>query len=497
MKTYLTAALSAITLAACGPSETASQKEAVTQPPFLTQTIEKNRLIVLSDIEADPDDAQSFVRLFLYANEIDIEGIIATTSVHQKTEIRPESIREILGAYGDVHPNLIQHDAAFPETKALGALVKNGSAAYGMDGVGEGKDTEGSDWIIQALEQEDPRPLWVSVWGGPNTLAQALYTIRETRSPEAAKRLTDKLRVYTISDQDDSAIWIRKEFPNVFYVVSPGGYGNGTWTGISTVVPNFSDKIRTDWFVENIQQGHGPMGVKYPDTAYGYEGDTPAYLWLIPNGLNTPERPNWGGWGGRYELYTPKREDIDPDGFTGGVPVEAEPRPIWTNATDSYQPWVQSDFGRVIEKHDVGEEPEAFENNRVTIWRWRDAVQNDFAARMDWTVKNYADANHPPTINFDGPAELTVKSGQVFRLDASNSIDPDGDSLAYHWFNYPEAGTLSAPFRIEADGVISETFVTAPKVTETGTGHIILNVTDRGTPPLSRYARIRVTVEAE
>lgn len=486
---------SLLALSACAPATVqvgAEDPKPSAQSPMPPKEVEKNRLIVLSDIEADPDDAQSFVRLFLYANDIDIEGIIATTSVHQKTEIRPESIHEILSAYRDVHQTLTQHDPDFPTPETLGALVKSGSAEYGLFGVGEGKDTEGSDWIIAALEAEDDRPLWVSVWGGPNTLAQALYKIRSTRTPEDEKRLTDKLRVYTISDQDDSAIWIRKEFPDIFYIVSPGGYGNGTWMGISTFISGYSDSIKNTWFAENIQQGHGPLGTKYPDTAYGYEGDTPAYLSLIPNGLNTPEHPNWGGWGGRYALATPALEDIDSDGFTGGVPVLPEPRPIWTNASDKYTPWKPSDFGRVIEKS-----KETFDGNRVTLWRWRDAVQNDFAARMDWTVSTYAEANHPPLPKVKGPKAISVASGEVFRLDASDSVDPDGDSLTYHWFNYPEAGTLETPFGIEADGVISETFVTAPTLSETQTGHIILKVTDRGTPPLTRYARIIVTVEAE
>lgn len=106
------------------------------------------------------------------------------------------------------------------------------------------------------------------------------------------------MRVYTISDQDDSAAWIRQTFPNLFYIVSPGGYGAATWTGINHVVQGIDNtRISNAWIAEHIQQGHGPLGAKYPDVAYGMEGDTPSWLNLINNGLHAPEHPNWGGLG--------------------------------------------------------------------------------------------------------------------------------------------------------------------------------------------------------
>ncbi|HBT36013.1 MAG TPA: hypothetical protein DEB52_08290, partial [Hyphomonas sp.] len=157
----------------------------------------------------------------------------------------------------------------------------------------------------------------------------------ETKSDAEAARLISKLRVYTISDQDDSGIWMRREFPSLFYIVSPGEYGRSTWTAITRGFPGFEDHISNQWIAENIQQDHGPLGARYPDVVWGMEGDTPAYLSLIPNGLNVPDRPDWGGWGGRYELYTPSADEIGvgPGKLgSGGVPLDPEPRPIWTNA---------------------------------------------------------------------------------------------------------------------------------------------------------------------
>jgi len=148
--------------------------------------------------------SRSLVRLLLYANQIDIEGLVATTSTHPKSRIAPESMHAIIDAYGRVQPNLLKHETGFPKAESLKAVVRSGSKFYGMQGIGDGKDSPGSDAIVKALDKNDPRPLWVSVWGGANTLAQALYRISHDRTPEHAARLVSKLRVYTIPDQDDS-----------------------------------------------------------------------------------------------------------------------------------------------------------------------------------------------------------------------------------------------------------------------------------------------------
>ena len=200
------------------------------------QEEQKSRVIILTDVENEPDDTKSLVRLLLYSNLLDIKGIIATTSVHMKKEVHPESVQRVIQAYGKVQDNLLKHEPGFPEADSLLQIVKQGLPEYGMGGVGKGKDSPGSDWIIKILDEKDARPLWICVWGGPNTLAQALYKILQTRSDEEAGKMIKKLRVYTISDQDDSGIWMRKNFPGLFYIVSPGGYGNSTWTAINTAI---------------------------------------------------------------------------------------------------------------------------------------------------------------------------------------------------------------------------------------------------------------------
>jgi hypothetical protein len=157
----------------------------------------RSRLIVLTDIGNEPDDSESMVRLLTYANDIELEGLVATTSRHRPTDPRRDLIDERVAAYSQVLPNLRKHDARYPDVRQLKRVVETGSPVYGMSGVGQGKDTAASRLIIAAVDKPDPRPVWVAAWGGAADLAQALWTVRATRSPEQVDRFVAKLRVYS------------------------------------------------------------------------------------------------------------------------------------------------------------------------------------------------------------------------------------------------------------------------------------------------------------
>jgi hypothetical protein len=155
---------------------------------------------VLTDIGNEPDDSESMVRFLLYANELDVEGLLATTSTWQRTVVHPELIEERVRAYGRVLPNLKAHAPGYPEMQSLLSVIRAGRPEYGMSGVGAGKDTDASRLIVAAVDRSDPRPIWLTLWGGSVDLAQALWSVRSTRSAQEVERFVAQLRVYSISD---------------------------------------------------------------------------------------------------------------------------------------------------------------------------------------------------------------------------------------------------------------------------------------------------------
>ena len=443
--------------------------------------VEKQRVIVLTDISNEPDDEESLVRFLVYSNEYDVEGLIATTSVWLRDTVRPKRILERVAAYGRVRDNLLKHVSGYPTKEHLLSVTKTGRPEFGLAGVGEGKSSDGSRHIIEVVDKPDKRPVWVCIWGGANCLAQALWDVKYTRSVEDLDAFVSRLRVYTVSDQDNSGRWMRITFPNLFYIVSPSSvdnqdYPRATWTGISgdRLYQNGAmhkfELVDNPWLEKNVIQAHGPLGALYPRLKYIMEGDTPSFFSLIDNGLGSHISPSYGGWGGRYVLRQ----------------AYGETRPIWTNGRDSRDTV-------------VAENGMSYTSDQATIWRWREAYQNDFAARMDWCVADALEkANHNPIAAFQGNASkavahLQVKSSQRVNLSSAGTRDPDGNGLSYRWFVYKEAGTFKGDVRIE-DAASSQAWFLAPQVTEPASLHVILEVSDNGQPRLCSYRRIIVTV---
>ena len=481
------------------PLVTVSQLRAQGLPPTHVDDFTGHpRVIVISDIGNEPDDQMSLVRLLLYSNELDIEGLIATTSTWQKNAIHPETMRALIAAYDQVRPNLLLHAKGWPEASELVARVYAGQTAYGMAATGSGKSSDGSRAIVRAMERDDSRPVWVCLWGGANTLAQALIEIRSANTPDQAARLIAKLRISSISDQDDAGPWIRREFPELFYIVMPstptgGEYAYATWTGISGDAyyrngagADFTT-VTNEWLEANIRKG--PLGKLYPRFAFIMEGDTPSFLGLIDNGLNAFRRPDWGGWGGRYIYRQPY----------------GETHPIWTQGGD--------EFGRVTSQDTVvGVDGVEHVSDQATIWRWRTAFQNDFAARMAWTIADFAHASHNPLVNVNGVPgtsviELNLDVGQSAVLDARRSVDPDGRTLHFHWFHYAEAGVADGNLAavtltgaetprvtVRADAACRPAWLPLIPCKGAGTAHIVLAVTDEGSPALTSYRRIILRV---
>ncbi len=121
------------------------------------------RLLVMTDIGGDPDDSQSMVRLLVHADEFNIEGLIASASGTpgelQNAVTRADLIGERVAAYSKVLPMLRKHDARFPDVDALLSVIKSGNKNRGLDFIGQGCDTEGSDFIISVVDRDTPQPV--------------------------------------------------------------------------------------------------------------------------------------------------------------------------------------------------------------------------------------------------------------------------------------------------------------------------------------------------
>jgi hypothetical protein len=360
---------------------------------------------------------------------------------------------------------------------------------FGMAAVGDDIAlSEGGELLLERLTSNSSELLWVLVWGGVNVLAQVLHSIR--RRPDAAA-LRAKLRVYTISDQDDSGAWIRQQWPEIFYICSVHGwnqYGTATWVGISAPVDEGGPDdtlVSKEWLKENVQLG--PLGAVYPTPVYCMEGDTPTFLYLIQNGLGLPEEPSYGSWGGRY---------LPVNVSEAGIPNRGH----FADASDEV----------------VGRNGKTFTTNKATIWRWREAFQNDFAARIQWTLTSeFAKVNHHPVVAINGifglsPVYLEVDAGSTITIDASETYDPDGDQLSFKWFQYREPSARNTFHGYEVselgikpfeDGRKAEITIAPAEKSCVGVReqkliemwlalHLILQVTDAGTPPLTSYRRV-------
>lgn len=443
----------------------------------------KPRVLVTSDGEID--DECSLVRFLLYANEWDIEGIITSSSQyhwHGHKWAGDDWAQPYLKAYAEVYPNLLKHDPSYPSPEFLQARTLLGNVK--MEGEME-EVTPGSKRIVEVLlDDSDPRPIWIQAWGGTNTIARALKTIEEEH-PAKMAAVARKIRFYFIWEQDityQSYIrphWgkyniptiISDQFIAIFY----------HWKKF--LPADKQEYLAGSWMKPNILGNHGPLCSLYKAHVKGdkgfdegdfrSEGDSPAFLHTIPTGLRSMESPDFGGWGGRF-VKVRDNTWLDPV----AEPGYRYPEGRWFG---------DSAWGRMRLKKDIPNDVELTAYLEPQ-WRWIDAFQNDFAARADWCVKEFQDANHAPVIHMNGALNRTVKADETVKLEAT-ATDPDGNSLTARWWQYSDADSAATKVAIiQPDSLECASFV-VPE--EPGKQlHLILEVTDDGAPPLSSYYRI-------
>ena len=479
-------------------------------PGYSFLEVPQSRVIVLTDMLNEADDSQTMVRLLMYANRMDIEGLIAVSSCHQyagkndpdpvRNGVHPEEIRRFIDAYALIRENLELHEPGWPAPDSLRAIVGAGPAEFGMAGVGPGKSTSGSRIIERALLKPDPRPLHICINAGASCLAQALYDLQDSLEADRFRELTEKLRVYDDAGQDNAGAWIARDFPWIHYRRSATQVFNfynqeGPVTWQCGLDPGTGQHR---WARQNVQEGHGPLGALYP-VRYKWQqpgvyhtlegGGTSTWIGHVNHGLYMPEQASWGGWGGRFESGAK-------------VHIPADPQLKWAGLEGAEQPWLP--FEMIPEASDSWTDPvtgESYRGPGAAIYRWRRDYQNDFQGRMDWCLGTYAVCNHPPQAvvfgdDTDRPVLVRAAPASWVEIDASASSDPDGDSLEYRWYLYPEAGDCPDGVAIR-DQAGSRPRIWIPGQVPDCSFHVILEVNDLN--PLVRlkdYRRIIITVQS-
>lgn len=429
----------------------------------------KPRMVVLTDVSTwETDDSESLVRLMVHTDMVEVEGLVFTTgwSLGETRDDFLKLIHYAIDAYESDLPNLSKRSRQtehvkdeshqsigyWPSPDYLRKSTVVGSKRRGAPHIGEGNDSPGSKLIIDLADEADDRPLWISVWGGGNTLAQAIWRVQQDRSPAELKTFLNKLRVYTITDQDrdqktpfrDSAHqWLRRDFEKDLFFI---------WDECAWKYQNGTGRKNWEQYEKHIQ-GHGHLGNQYPKYKYGVEGDTPAFLHLLPIGLNDPNEPTHGGWGGY---------------FTWGTSEDRE--------TSCHTNFDRPAYGqcRELEEH------------------FYPATFNNFAARMDWAESGTGNRN--PVVSVDGDQSLrilsrTPKAGDQITLDASQSSDPDKNKLAFKWWILTAAGTYQQPVSLEGQDQAKAT-LHVPADSAGKSIHVICEVSDDGTPSLTAYRRV-------
>lgn len=457
----------------------------------------KPRVLVTSDGEID--DECSLVRFLLYTNEWDVEGIITSSSQyhwHGHRWAGDDWANPYLDSYEEVYPNLKLHDDNYPTPEYLKSisLLGNVESKGEMDSI-----TAGSQHIVKVLlDDSDDRPIWLQAWGGTNTIARALKTIEEEH-PEKMEYVANKIRFYFIWEQDNTyQKYIRPNWGkyNIPTIISDQFWAIAyQW---DKIIPESKEKyFRSEWMKSYILEDHGSLCSLYKaheeDDIRGFqkgepktkgdfrsEGDSPAFLHTIPTGLRNMESPEFGGWGGRY-VNVRENTWLDPVLFDGYEYPEGR----WFTKTA---------WGRNYMRDTYPDGQDQMNTYFNPLTRWADVMQNDFAARADWCVNSYEDANHPPVVLLDHPLDRNTKLGRTVKLKAKGTYDPDGDDLIYKWWQYEASDSYEGSVEIQNTDK-QEAFFEVPDDAKSGdTIHIICEVSDDGEPSLTRYRRVIITV---
>ena len=514
--------------------------------------VNKPRVCITNDGEID--DKNSYVHLLYYANEIDLVGLVQTSSfAHWAGTDNPDVTDnykvpyawpgtewqdEFIDAYAEIYPNLRVHDNNYPTPNYLHSLVKIGNIGYTGD---MDNATEGSEHIKNLILDNVPGPLYITAWGGMNTVGRALRDIYEqygnTDEWESVRqKIYDKVRIYMWYGQDkpmgsDAPDPVfdgvcAQYYPDMVYVdvhsCNALGWGwenastnNGTIANKNHPIP---EVYTGEWMLKNLEnsQGgtskYGPLMdwyVTYGDgthvngeTSLFQMGENDACMIPFSNG----GKGIFAGTGrNRYDFcgegdtptYLPffdmGLDSLENYGYgnLAGRFVKDELKEE-QGITNYYVP--QNDEVQMSDWANVGKTTELASYDSGA--RWVTDIFNAFAARAEWGISSdYEDANHRPEVMVKEGNKIEAASGERVTLNAV-AKDPDGDSVSLKWFNYKEAGTYGADITISGGGKGPRTSFVVPDNAKSGdTIHMLVKATDNGKHNLSYYQRVVITVK--
>lgn len=516
-------------ISACGQTATQAEDKAgdaaQADTTAASATFEKEegvrpRTIVTTDLECD--DICALIHMLLYTNEIDLDGIVVTSSTyhwtgdgkhtqaeindhtigaeHQEegnnlTEWRPMDLeylpKLISEDYAEVYPSLSANDERYPSPDELLSRVYLGNYEFEGD---TRSDTEGSDFIKQCLLDDDDRTLYLEAWGGSNTVARALMSIEEEHKDSSdwdaiRKSVSEKAILISFGDQDTTyEDYIAKQWPDLkhmYCVTAAYGYG------MQNVAPlDVQDTFRPAWLKENIKFDHGALLEAYPLIGDGihYEGEIDSSQF----GDLEAVKNSWLSYVGiDYQQYDFISEGDAPC-FMYLIPVGL--RGVENSAYGSWGG--RMDDKGAIPEYDV---TRGMVTDGYSAHRWLKAYQNDFAARADWCVKAYDECNHQPVVDVE-TADFEAQAGTTVELKGK-AYDPDGDQITSNWFVYGEAseydGESAATMDVWEHDALETSFTIPADAKKGDVFNLVLEVTDDGEPALTRYAQVIVTVNKE
>lgn len=492
----------------------------------------KVKTIITTDGEID--DMNSLIHLCPYLNEINLVGVIYTSSqyhfngdgIHTLGEVTPhyrtsgpvglerprtkfgpdpdgKDLKEFRpfpmgwiedlwkGEYAKAYPYLAQNAKGFPTVEELLSITKVGNIEFEGD---VRFDTEGSNLIKDCILDDDPQTLYLQSWGGVNTIVRSLISIYEEYAntekwDEVLNKVINKVRVLGVMKgvgQDNS--WLDNKIPELFPGIITLGTENmyGTYMLFGPVQPDIAETFKAPWFLKHIHNGKSELMDAYHLMGDGkrIEGEAEVYQFGITATLDF-------GFPGTKPVKFNQYDFIGEGDSNTYIPLFSFG--LRGNENIKYPGLL----GRMFENDEKAEDVYNPQTGKVEKYNpFISVYQDDWVARARWCYQAYAEANHAPLVEVENK-DIEAKALETVALNVKVS-DPDGDNLTLSWEIYPQYNNYSGnanclkvwePYK-------ANTFFTIPEDAKQGDYFVLtLRVKDDNLTPMTTFGTVVVHVK--